>query len=209
MTEKLYEQDAYLREFDAAVSAFGKDKDRSFVVLTRSAFYPEGGGQPGDWGALFFEGEDGGLRRAAVLDTHEKDGEIMRAVARQTPEAYQALRSGDDVGKALAAMEMEKVEDLTAGMPKQQELDRLVGKTGGELLNDGWEIVGHSIYSDFDSATEFYLVKGLYFYSVRFDEAVEVDENFSEAEAMRPLTIASVTCDGVSDHCIDLNYSEK
>lgn len=77
MTEKLYEQDAYLREFDAAVSAFGKDKDRSFVVLTRSAFYPEGGGQPGDRGALFFEGEDGGLRRAAVLDTHEKDGEII------------------------------------------------------------------------------------------------------------------------------------
>ena len=137
----------------------------------------------------------------------EKDGAWMRAVANLTPEAYQALRSGND--EELAVMEAAEVEDLSAGMPKQSELDRLVGKTGGELLNDGWEIVGHSIYSDFDSATEFYLVKGLYFYSVRFDEAVDVDGSFSEAEAMRPLTIASVTCDGVSDHCIDLNYSEK
>ena len=139
----------------------------------------------------------------------EKDGEIMRAVARQTPEAYQALRSGDDVGEALAAMEMEKVEDLTAGMPKQPELDRLVGKTGGELLDDGWEIVGHSSYNDFESATVFYLVNGLYSYTVSFEEAISADGDFIEAEAMRPLTVASVTCDGVSEHCIDLHYSVK
>ena len=138
-----------------------------------------------------------------------KDGAMLRAVARLTPEAYQALRDGSESAELLAAMETESVEDLTAAMPRQAELDRLVGKTGGELLDDGWEIVGHTIYNDFMSSTVFYLVKGFYSYTVRFDEAVNVDENFSEADAMRPLTIASVTCDGVSEHCVDLNDLEQ
>ena len=139
----------------------------------------------------------------------EHDGAMLRAVARLTPEAYQALRDGSESAELLAAMETESVEDLTAGMPKQPELDRLVGKTGGELLDDGWEIVGHTIYNDFMSSTVFYLVKGFYSYTVQFDEAVSVDENFSEADAMRPLTVASVTCDGVSEHCVDLNDLEQ
>ena len=138
-----------------------------------------------------------------------KDGAMLRAVARLTPEAYQALRGGSESAELLAAMETESVEDLTAAMPRQAELDRLVGKTGGELLDDGWEIVGHTIYNDFMSSTVFYLVKGFYSYTVQFDEAVSVDENFSEADAMRPLTIASVTCDGVSERCIDLNDLEQ
>ena len=138
-----------------------------------------------------------------------KDGAMLRTVARLTPEAYQALRGGSESAELLAAMETESVEDLTAAMPRQAELDRLVGKTGGELLDDGWEIVGHTIYNDFMSSTVFYLVKGYYSYSVQFDEAVNVDENFSEADAMRPLTIASVTCDGVSEHCVDLNDLEQ
>lgn len=139
----------------------------------------------------------------------EQDGAMLRAVARLTPEAYQALRDGSESAELLAAMETESVEDLTAAMPRQAELDRLVGKTGGELLDDGWEIVGHTIYNDFMSSTVFYLVKGFYSYTVQFDEAVSVDENFSEADAMRPLTVASVTCDGVSEHCIDLNDLEQ
>ena len=138
-----------------------------------------------------------------------KDGAMLRAVARLTPEAYQALRDGSESAELLAAMETESVEDLTAAMPRQAELDRLVGKTGGELLDDGWEIVGHTIYNDFMSSTVFYLVKGFYSYTVQFDETVSVDENFSEADAMRPLTIASVTCDGVSEHCVDLNDLEQ
>lgn len=138
-----------------------------------------------------------------------KDGAMLRAVARLTPEAYQALHNGNESAELLAAMETESVEDLTAGMPKQAELDRLVGRTGGELLDDGWEIVGHTIYNDFDSATVFYLVNGLYSYTVSFEEAISTEGEFIEADAIRPLTVASVTCDGVSDHCIDLNYSEK
>ena len=46
MTQLLYYQDAYLREFDAVIAAVDGDR----VALDRTAFYPGGGGQPNDDG---------------------------------------------------------------------------------------------------------------------------------------------------------------
>jgi alanyl-tRNA synthetase len=48
----LYYADSYLREFVATVVAHGALGGRVAVALDRSAFYPEGGGQPADLGAL-------------------------------------------------------------------------------------------------------------------------------------------------------------
>jgi Ser-tRNA(Ala) deacylase AlaX len=44
----LYAEDSYIKEFDAGVTRSGP----KFVVLDRTAFYPEGGGQPSDTGTL-------------------------------------------------------------------------------------------------------------------------------------------------------------
>lgn len=52
MTERLYYTDAYLLEFDAQVVDAGIDRDRPFVVLDRSAFYPTSGGQLHDIGSI-------------------------------------------------------------------------------------------------------------------------------------------------------------
>ena len=45
-TEKLYYADPFLTEFDARVLACEAEKGGYAVVLDRTAFYPEGGGQP-------------------------------------------------------------------------------------------------------------------------------------------------------------------
>jgi misacylated tRNA(Ala) deacylase len=50
MSELLAQSDAYLREFDAAVT--GADTAERAVALDRTAFYPGGGGQPHDLGTL-------------------------------------------------------------------------------------------------------------------------------------------------------------
>ena len=64
MTEKLYYLDAYATTFTAKVLECTEDKKNFKVVLDRTLFYPEGGGQPADMGIL------GGVK---VLDVHEKD----------------------------------------------------------------------------------------------------------------------------------------
>ena len=65
--ERLYEADPYISEFDARVMACEQVKDQYRILLDRTAFFPEGGGQPGDRGMI---GE------ALIKDTHEKDGMI-------------------------------------------------------------------------------------------------------------------------------------
>lgn len=71
----LYEQDPELAEFDALVTACQPGKnDLFYVTLDRTAFYPEGGGQPFDTGTL---GE------ARVVEVHEKDGQILHYTDRE------------------------------------------------------------------------------------------------------------------------------
>lgn len=68
MTQKLYYEDSHLTEFTAQVVSCVPGKHGWDVVLNQTAFYPEGGGQPGDRGLL---GD------AQVSDTHEAQGEIV------------------------------------------------------------------------------------------------------------------------------------
>lgn len=52
ITERLYFADAYLTQFSAQVVAREQRGTKPAVALDQSAFYPEGGGQPADTGAL-------------------------------------------------------------------------------------------------------------------------------------------------------------
>ncbi len=52
MTERLYYADSYLRTFEAQVVERLEVDGRPAVILDRTAFYPEGGGQPSERGAL-------------------------------------------------------------------------------------------------------------------------------------------------------------
>lgn len=70
-TEKLYYADPFLKEFTATVLTCEAAKTGYLVTLDRTAFYPEGGGQPSDHGII------NGL---AVTDVHEKDGVVFHTV---------------------------------------------------------------------------------------------------------------------------------
>ena len=52
MTELLYMDDSYVREFEANVTVV----QEGAVALERTVFYPGGGGQPGDIGVLIWDG---------------------------------------------------------------------------------------------------------------------------------------------------------
>ena len=48
MTEKLFYEDPFLKEFSATILDCREEKGQWVVTLDRTAFYPEGGGQPAD-----------------------------------------------------------------------------------------------------------------------------------------------------------------
>ena len=52
MTEKLYYADAFLSSFSAVILDITVHKGRNAIVLDKTAFFPEGGGQPGDTGRI-------------------------------------------------------------------------------------------------------------------------------------------------------------
>lgn len=71
-TKKLYASNAYLTEFCAQVlDCRPLPGGRFAVALDRTLFYPEGGGQPADQGAL---------GSARVLDVHEEAGVVWHEV---------------------------------------------------------------------------------------------------------------------------------
>jgi len=74
MTERLYYSDSYLRTFEAQVVARLEAHGQPAVILNRTAFYPEGGGQPSDRGVL---------NRVEVVEvqTREADGEVLHILS--------------------------------------------------------------------------------------------------------------------------------
>ena len=71
MTEKLFYADSHMITFSAIVEACEKAGDYYEAVLSRTAFFPEGGGQYADTGSI------GGVR---VLDVQEKKGIIYHKI---------------------------------------------------------------------------------------------------------------------------------
>jgi alanyl-tRNA synthetase len=77
LTERLYFEDAYLKEFDGRVLERLVREGRPAVILDRTCFYPESGGQPSDRGVL------GG---ADVLHVFEDGEKIVHLLDRELSE---------------------------------------------------------------------------------------------------------------------------
>ncbi len=76
MTEKLYEKDAYCKEFDAVVKSCTFSDGKYYVELDSTPFFPEGGGQAPDKGTI-----DG----IAVMDVQEENAVILHTVEEEIP----------------------------------------------------------------------------------------------------------------------------
>ena len=105
-TEKLYYADPFLKEFTATVLDCQAGKNGYTVTLDRTAFYPEGGGQPADHGTL-----DG----AAVTDVHEKNGVILHNVDRAV-EIGKTVSGFIDWARRFNHMQQHSGEHICSGM---------------------------------------------------------------------------------------------
>ena len=104
-TQKLYETDAYVQEFTAAVLSCTPQGEAFAVVLNRTAFFPEGGGQPCDLGTL------GG---AKVLDVRT-DGETVTHLTDAPLPVGQTVAGCLDWAQRLDAMQQHTGEHILSG----------------------------------------------------------------------------------------------
>ncbi|MFA6888927.1 MAG: alanyl-tRNA editing protein, partial [Candidatus Woesearchaeota archaeon] len=82
MTELLYLKNSYIKEFEATVVSSNNNE----IVLDKTVFYPQGGGQIGDTGTLTINDTT-----YIVLNTVKKEGFIIHQVSEK------GLNSGDIV----------------------------------------------------------------------------------------------------------------
>ena len=134
MTEKLYYLDSHLFEFEATVLAAREEKRGWEIVLDRTAFFPEGGGQPADTGMI---------GRARVLDVHEREGEIRHLCDRELAPGVYACAV--DREKRLRRMQNHSGEHVFSGLTHQ--------KFGAE--NVGFHMAADCMTIDFDKDLSF------------------------------------------------------
>ena len=95
MTRELFLKDAYLTEFESpVVEISGRE-----VVLDQTAFYPGGGGQPADKGALGV-----GPVKAAVVDVRREGGHVVHVLDKAIPDTVRDLKGELDWERRYAHM---------------------------------------------------------------------------------------------------------
>ena len=107
-TEALYLEDSSVSAFDAEVVRALEDPPR--VVLDRTHFYPEGGGQPADRGVLRVDG-----RELAVVDVRKRDT-IYHELDGEPPEAGTTVAAELDWERRYAHMRYHTAQHLLSAL---------------------------------------------------------------------------------------------
>lgn len=106
MTEKLYEIDSHQKEFDAEVLSCEPEGKGYKVVLSRTAFFPEGGGQYADTGML---GD------AYVYDVQEKE-KVLCHMTQKPFAAGEPVHGKIDWEKRFVRMQQHTGEHIISGL---------------------------------------------------------------------------------------------
>ena len=134
-TEKLYFEHGHSDRFEARVTACRERAEGGFeVVLDRTLFFPEGGGQPSDSGVILYEGEE-----IKVTDAHEREGLIYHFCDRPLPEGAR-VTGVIDFEKRFRRMQNHSGEHIISGIAH-----RLYG-----CENVGFHMGSEDVTIDFD-----------------------------------------------------------
>lgn len=106
MTQKLFYENMYLQNFSATVTSCEQVREHWHITLDATAFYPEGGGQPGDTGYL------GSVR---VLDTHSQGDEIIH-IAEGPVEPGEKIEGKIDWEPRFSRMQHHTGEHIVSGL---------------------------------------------------------------------------------------------
>ncbi len=121
MTEFLYYEDAYIKEFDARVVSV--DEGKNAILLDRTAFYPGGGGQPADEGFLIYDGAacqeeavDGEMVRLELAGIEKNENEIWHIVRGRLPSEGMPLKGKLNWERRYALMRTHSAMHVLTGV---------------------------------------------------------------------------------------------
>ncbi|MBQ6847630.1 MAG: alanyl-tRNA editing protein [Clostridia bacterium] len=106
MTEKLYDSDSFLKEFTATVLESSQTADGYITILDKTAFFPEGGGQPSDIGFL---------NDAKVYDVQISNGLIYHYTTKQFQKG-QTVTGRLDFDRRFDFMQQHSAEHIVSGI---------------------------------------------------------------------------------------------
>ncbi|MGD2252226.1 MAG: alanyl-tRNA editing protein [Anaerolineales bacterium] len=107
MTELLYLEDSYLKEFEAQVIGV----EGQGVILNQTAFFPGGGGQPRDTGTLMRRSES-----LPVTKVHKAEGDIRHEVEGEPPEIGERVQGLLDWERRYGVMRTHTAMHILCGV---------------------------------------------------------------------------------------------
>lgn len=105
-TVRLYYENVYIKEFEGKVLECREEKNGYRIILDKSAFYPEGGGQPSDKGFL---------NEVEVMEVHEKGEELLH-YTKEPLEVGDVVTGRIDWARRFDLMQQHSGEHMVSGL---------------------------------------------------------------------------------------------
>lgn len=163
----------------------------------------------GDVMGIESEGQSSTWNEEHYVYVTTANGAPLRAVVDLTPEIYSQIEELDfldeeydqKLNDIIGGLELVSLDDYSDQVPSQEELDALVGKTGQELLDDGFTFSALSMYGGDETVAEY--EKDLFRYEITFDGTVDGDADSFDGSLVTELPVVSAGFIGLSDEAIN------
>ena len=137
------------------------------------------------------------------------DGSYVRAVAKMNDDVMKKIEAVDwsktdvdqQIEKAVSSLPLVSAEDVTGEVIAQDELDKLAGKTGKELIDEGWVFANYYMYGGEETGAA--LEKGCFSYAFTFDVTVDEKNTEDGGASLMDAPVTQVELLGAADSAVD------
>ena len=143
----------------------------------------------------------------AVFSAGDSVVRVVAAMDAETDKRASALDASDDdynekFAETVGSLKLESAEDLTSEKIPQSELDAYVGKTGQDLIDEGFTFEQYWMYGGEETGAT--MAKGYLAYNFTFDTTVDEDKADDEGAAIKDATITAAEFAGGSNAAVEL-----
>ena len=148
-----------------------------------------------------------GTTYVAVFEVGDSFVRVLAKMdAAKGEKVFELDSSADDRFKQLADLigdvEIESAEDITTDRIGQPDLDAYVGKTGQNLIDDGFTFADYYMYGGDETGAM--MDKGYFSYGVVFDMQVSESRIGDEGAAIKDATVKSISYMSIANAATDL-----